>query len=927
MSQYFTDFSEYSTGSPPSDWTEHWNPGVFVVQNDGSTNYLELDTSSNNWHFLVWDAVGDVTDVELYLEFKFTASLSGGDVRMATRFDTDQNTSQGSRHHYIQGFRPDRYGQEKYVNGAYSSITVFGDSVGVTGDLYCVRTRINGSTLGSKFWKKTDSEPTDFAPEDTDTDIPEAGHVGFSNYFAGSAEIHKFTVGTAGDTAPTEPLSDPAVDIPTQDMPSAHVIENIGVSANNFISPDDSTAVHEIDSSSISEEVLLQVNSLNYDSSIDQLEVAFYESFFTDFEEYNRNSVPEDWTRWQENTTDAFLVQNDGQRNYLELSKSSEARDALTWDKIPATTSDIEVYSEFELTSDSPGEARVTARLDPDSNTSFDTAHAYNCGIRIDTELYGFSKYISGSWNSVLRFGLPFSLTTGVRYCQRMRIIGTDLSIKVWEKQNSEPDEFALTTTDSDISEGLVGIHAYDAGTARHYVFSVSVGGGTARKTRIDPFLEVDNTSHNHVTESTSLEGSFYNLSPSKLNTIHEYSESSVSVEYNVSPDDASQSTSIDIATLFESYQLSTDRKLHGHSVESTGLGSTLYDIFPNNLSLTQSIDPSSVIFHTVHNAGELSHAHIAGNASIGTNYSIIAEDSASRHTIGKSLVAKLLFTNGVSHPHEIEQLDYELIYPLEVNDSTHDHGTEPAVFNTTFYIDPEDVLQNGQMDWTRITLYSVHNPDDMPHIFESEDAFLGSVYKISPNNVTQTSSIDIASVGTPVYIISGIDTVSSHLIGDLTLDLYYGITVNNTSHSHNIEQSNLGSGYQVLPNETLHGQESDSSGIDVHFDIGASNDINHLHQNDESTLLGKYALLIEDLLHDKEISPLELTPFYSSGVDSLHHSHSIQRNIITTPGDVHKLTSKVEKIYNIKLSKKRSYNIKVQSKQQYNIKLTEHEV
>jgi len=61
VATYFTDFSEYGTGSLPADWTEQAGSGATTVVSDGS-NVLKIDTASSTSYVVSWDDVDGDSD-------------------------------------------------------------------------------------------------------------------------------------------------------------------------------------------------------------------------------------------------------------------------------------------------------------------------------------------------------------------------------------------------------------------------------------------------------------------------------------------------------------------------------------------------------------------------------------------------------------------------------------------------------------------------------------------------------------------------------------------------------------------------------------------------------------------------------------------------------------------------------------------------
>lgn len=922
---YFTEFSEYSTGSAPSGWTEFMGSTfAFTVRNDGAENYLEIDNPSDDWKFLVWDNVPDSSDVEIYSEFEFESSPANGDARLLARMDRNQNSVQGDRHTYIQGVRPDfgNYGNEKYVNGSYGSILVHGIPYTISsGTRYCQRVRVNGSDMQVKTWEKGAGEPSSWGVVTTDSDISSAGAVGFHSYDAGLVRHYKFSVAINGETAPSSQPSDATVLYPDSST-YEHRTEQVIISGF-ALEIEDLTIAHNLDSSLIGDAVLLGVNDITHSSTIEN--VGGHD--ITDFGGYARGQKPDDWTTWQENTQGVFTVRRENGRNYLEISKEADSDEAITWDRIPPTA-DVEIYSEFEIESGAVGDSRIIARFDPDMNSSANNLQHYNCGVRQEIEIHGFSKYINGSWSTIRRFGLPFSLSVGVRYAQRIRLSGSQMNSKVWIKEDGEPDEFQLSTSDGDLSTGLVGFHSYDLGTVRQYFFSVATGGAVAKKTRSTPRILASQITHGHVTESPSLEGNFYTISPTDAENAHLLEENSLGSSYQASPNDISHGASIDQSLVLESFLIAPRKKNHSHNIDQSAIGESLYGIVQQDSSQLQTIETSNIEFHTVHSPTDLSHIHSTSGQPTGVNYSLGVEGVYQGHSIGQSLVAKFLLTNDLSSISTIEQTNFDLIYPIKLDDILSDHSITPTGFGTTFFINPEDVDQNGQLDWTRINQYhSVHAPAKISQSHGLEDIFLGSVYKITPNNMSSGSSIDSTSASAPTYSIEPEDTELNHSISEIGLNLFYDVVVSDATAGHGIESSNILGEYSVSPNGTLINHRTGQSGLDVFFDLGATEDMSHLHQVGQSDLLSNYVITAEDLLQSNNIEPSSLTPHYNSVPDSLNHNRNLQTMILIVPGEVDNMETRVEEMYDIELSEKRSYNIQVQSKPQYNIKLKEEEV
>ena len=80
MAQYWTDFSEYTTSSQPSDWTSHFHPKDYIVQDDagaegGKVLNISNGSTDNDAHALSWDTIdsdANRDDIELLAKIRFT---------------------------------------------------------------------------------------------------------------------------------------------------------------------------------------------------------------------------------------------------------------------------------------------------------------------------------------------------------------------------------------------------------------------------------------------------------------------------------------------------------------------------------------------------------------------------------------------------------------------------------------------------------------------------------------------------------------------------------------------------------------------------------------------------------------------------------------------------------------------------------------
>jgi hypothetical protein len=208
MAQYFTDFSEYTTGVQPSDWTKRWDTGdTITVETDaGATGGQALRVVTGTAATAAsWDAIdsdANRSDVEILSRIK---EVSGGGTYtkgVLARASDPESTRTGYWANIGGGLRLSRYLSGDFDNFAQGSFSGPGSL------FYFIRARWNGSSIKAKAWGGTlDDEPASWSLDMTNTDISQAGWVGLFNFQPGTYDYDFFGVGTNGDPAPTAPVA------------------------------------------------------------------------------------------------------------------------------------------------------------------------------------------------------------------------------------------------------------------------------------------------------------------------------------------------------------------------------------------------------------------------------------------------------------------------------------------------------------------------------------------------------------------------------------------------------------------------------------------------------------------------------------------------------------------------------------------------
>lgn len=214
MTQFQTDFEEYTPDVQPSDWTEQGATAdsEWVVRDDGQSptdQHLEhTRTGADARRALSWDAVdgdADRDDVESLVKFR-SSSTTGFQFYFRLRgsggagSETAYNLIQSNTNLLLH----------KYVAGASTNLDSTANTISAD-TFYWIRFRVNGSTLKGKIWQDGDPEPGTWGVEDTDTDITGVGFAGLGSFEStGVRDYDFFSVATNGETAlgPPEAASD-----------------------------------------------------------------------------------------------------------------------------------------------------------------------------------------------------------------------------------------------------------------------------------------------------------------------------------------------------------------------------------------------------------------------------------------------------------------------------------------------------------------------------------------------------------------------------------------------------------------------------------------------------------------------------------------------------------------------------------------------
>lgn len=210
---YVTDFSEYTVGAQPPDWTSRYGTGftaqVEIVAGSLSGKALRWTKTANARQGLSWDKVPQFADTETLIRarpigaFNNALNFIGSFQRGSGGFNSETGIrtmvgASNSGNHWAS----DLYA---YTSGTATQkgTSINGPSPTMTANSwFWLRSRVVGSSLQRKVWHDGAAEPASWTETVTDGTITAAGWTGlFQISSAPNTEIDFFCVALRGKSA------------------------------------------------------------------------------------------------------------------------------------------------------------------------------------------------------------------------------------------------------------------------------------------------------------------------------------------------------------------------------------------------------------------------------------------------------------------------------------------------------------------------------------------------------------------------------------------------------------------------------------------------------------------------------------------------------------------------------------------------------
>lgn len=177
-SAFETDFSEYTTGNLPSDWTKRWVDGTWTVAEDAGAEggkWLDHAGTVTGTKAVSWNDVDNTLNGEITAKGQVTETYS----HLGVLFRG--SGAAGSETGYVIRYRndTDQFSILNYDAGVFQYH--FGDMSfsAFAGDWLHIKVQFDGTSLKGKIWKDGDSEPASWMIDTTDGTHTTAGWVGF----------------------------------------------------------------------------------------------------------------------------------------------------------------------------------------------------------------------------------------------------------------------------------------------------------------------------------------------------------------------------------------------------------------------------------------------------------------------------------------------------------------------------------------------------------------------------------------------------------------------------------------------------------------------------------------------------------------------------------------------------------------------------
>ena len=208
-------------------------------------------------------------------------------------------------------------------------------------------------------------------------------------------------------------------------------------------------------------------------------ELLLESSIADDFEDDTIGQLP---GGWDAQFGSGFSVQSSGGSQWLKHAKASSGYAAVRW-TARGTFANCDVKSKWKM-DDTAGSGGLAVRLSGGAGSET----FYGLFPVGDGAKFRIYKKVNGSAAQQVGGDISFVHTAATEYWARFQAIGTSLKVKLWAASGSEPLAWGLSTTDSAIASGYVGLYGWSTTATYFDLFTVlGVGDYASSGNRVSP--------------------------------------------------------------------------------------------------------------------------------------------------------------------------------------------------------------------------------------------------------------------------------------------------------------------------------------------------------------------------------------------------------------------------------------------------------
>lgn len=215
MTQYFTDFSEYTADTTPAGWRKRGATASTstIVADGGATGgkllRFQTESDASSVRGLSWDAVDadkDRDDVEVVMRFRYASGINTTSAYVFARGLGTTTYNTNSWYGATTGISSGNRVLTKRVTGSSTTLDTQTGTAIDDGRWAWMRLRCSGTSISAKHWLDSEPEPETWGVTVTDSSISSTGWVGVGvgiTSGVSAIDVDIFGVGTNGDAAPT----------------------------------------------------------------------------------------------------------------------------------------------------------------------------------------------------------------------------------------------------------------------------------------------------------------------------------------------------------------------------------------------------------------------------------------------------------------------------------------------------------------------------------------------------------------------------------------------------------------------------------------------------------------------------------------------------------------------------------------------------